>query len=749
MSPLHHDTISNSNPLTKLINIENHVGFMLSIDFEQATLLSNDYWKEAVDGIPMNSFLLASAFYAGNYAETPKIDREVILLRVMGPAELTLDRARLDAMIDSYTKRTQVERAKKNNTDTFEFDKYDGFDHFTHTELQFGAIKCRVIGSFFLKGSQLNLGADIENFASASHLRVYKPTPEALETIVNFVDPIRKAQATKKAEELGFKENQLPESFELGTVRYTSTDRLHREKTSQLVKVGVNPIDFLARRTGVFGMTRTGKSNMIKTLCSSVALTGNLNKVKIGQCIFDINGEYANANMQDQGSSIADIFKDDVICFRATKPPHSSFRDLRTNFFAQPNIGLQIISEELKKFSSLAADISTLVTMSLDEPESSEFETKEQYASEHKRWKRKCEAFKVLLAHVGFETEQSMKVIISPAAPIMRQVYETMHPSAITSAAEDKGSKLTQPEILELAKTHYGDLSGQISWKVAKKFLADARDADRKIRKEYDPNNLKTGFWDKLQSSGTSNPWFDDELKSIVNLIQQKGDNGGFIKARSYLNPISEFHTTSGMNDITGEINKLLSDGKIVIIDLSVGNASIRESLAERIARTIFASSMSKFHAGENAPNIVLYVEEAHNLIGSSAEPDETWPRIAKEGAKANISLVYATQEPSSVQTNIMANTENWIVTHLNNDDELRVLSKFYDFADFRASLKRAQDVGFARIKTLSSPYVIPTQINLFEPQLLQKKLMEISESEAKVNSKTSFTEEFEDVFGD
>ena len=131
-------------------------------------------------------------------------------------------------------------------------------------------------------------------------------------------------------------------------------------------------------------------------------------------------------------------------------------------------------------------------------------------------------------------------------------------------------------------------------------------------------------------------------------------------------------------------------------------------------------------NAGQLPPNMVIYVEEAHNLIGKKDDLTSTWPRIAKEGAKARIAFVYATQEPSSIHPNILANTENWYVTHLNNDDELKSLSKFYDFGDFQDSLKNAQDVGFARIKTLSSPFVIPTQIHRFTPAALKQELAAI-----------------------
>jgi len=41
-------------------------------------------------------------------------------------------------------------------------------------------------------------------------------------------------------------------------------------------------------------------------------------------------------------------------------------------------------------------------------------------------------------------------------------------------------------------------------------------------------------------------------------------------------------------------------------------------------------------------------------------------------------------------------------------------LSKYYDFEDFADLTLKAEDVGFARIKTRSGRYIIPLQIDLF-----------------------------------
>jgi len=112
---------------------------------------------------------------------------------------------------------------------------------------------------------------------------------EALEKIVNHINEDRRLAMEKDAKEVGF--SKSPSPINIGTVRYTSTSRLHRGASEPKVPVRISPADFLARRTAVLGMTRTGKSNTVKTTVASVAMAAKRDGIKVGQIIFDINGE--------------------------------------------------------------------------------------------------------------------------------------------------------------------------------------------------------------------------------------------------------------------------------------------------------------------------------------------------------------------------------------------------------------------------------------------------------------------------
>ena len=649
------------HPLAALVQPENFVGWIFEISYDTARVMTNDLWKARALGIPHNCFLVAASFDPREFAQVPESDQEVLLLRVTGPARLPQDDDLVRAKIDYF----------KDQESTFPNGETGGLDSITLNEMQFSGLECRILGTFYFHDNDLWLGSDLESFASAARLNVYRPRGKALTTIVNYVDPLRKRAAQEEAARLGLGREVAP--FRIGTVRYTSTARLHRRDKAELVPVYIQPSDFLARRTAVLGMTRTGKSNMVKQTVSVIKRVADQSGARIGQIIYDINGEYANVNQQDAGS-IADLYAEDTVRYRML--PAEGVQDLRTNFYEQVLEGFSIITRELREAGRTTTDyINAFVNMSLDEPD-------RQEVSEHKRWQVRVAAYKVLLYRAGFTPPGNYLVKFEANQKVR---------DAVSQVA---GDSLPDPK-------HGLTLPQATRWFIA------ARDAHQQ---------------GSLPSSGSRKPWVDDALNILLNMIVQRNDSGQFISGYRILAEASRYHSPVRSTDVAQEIYDYLADGKIVILDLSVGDPIIRERLSTDIAAAIFHRSMDLFVRGETPPHIVVYVEEAHNLLGRDLKLTETWPRLAKEGAKYRIALVYATQEISSIHPNILANTENWFVSHLNNEREIRELAQFYDFADFRVSLARAQDVGFARVKTLSSPFVVPVQIDKFDPTRPQEE---------------------------
>lgn len=667
-----------------------HVGYVFGMSFNDALVLTNDAWKERVAGVPHNSFLIGAGFDPENMARAHNFDREVVLLRVLEPVALPSDRDLVRAVIEHNQRRTEEE--------VFKTDTHDGHDPITHNELQFGGIRCRILGTFFVENGELRLGSDLENYMSCTRLRVFKPSAKALELIINHINPEIRAKAQEEAKKAGF--DVMPPALEIGTVRYTSTARLHRASGQPKVPVRVWPSDFLARRTAVLGMTRTGKSNTVKTQVAAVHLAAKRGGVTVGQIIFDVNGEYANANHQDDGSSIADVFGSETVRYRAVEmPANSGFMDLRTNFYAEPAQALNLLSKLTKdSIYRGQGDLDEFLESSLEQPDAGDW-------SATNRWHVMRAIFQCILFEAGYPLPPNT---VNVRFPVNAKILK-----AIADATK-------KPELPAAGK---GFVAAPIA-QVAQWFLK-AREMNYQLRDAQRIN--KEDVIGLASSSGDS--WVDAKIEAYLNVLARLNSRGNSIYGYRTIAPYTSYHSPQRMADVVEEIVGHMLAGKIVILDLSAGPVEVRTVLSERIARQIFDRSFATMNAGEVPANMVIYVEEAHNLIGKKEELTGTWPRIAKEGAKARIAFVYATQEPSSIHPNILANTENWYVTHLNNDDELKALAKFYDFSDFQDSLKNAQDVGFARIKTLSSPYVIPTQIHRFTPADLKAELASIEAS--------------------
>jgi hypothetical protein len=638
------------------------VGRPFHLDYSSALLLVADAWKQKAHGLPQGCFLLA-------YYENEDEIAESLLLRVIAPAKLPTDADVIGSMVEYY----------KDNLKTS--GKESQLDTFTKYEFGFSGVQCRVLGTFYKDAEgKLNFGADVENFYSAHNYRIIKPAHDILEAIVNF----REGGVTGN-----------PTDIRIGRVRYSSSRRFQQNESE--VPVYVAPRDFLGKRTALFGMTRTGKSNTVKKIIQSSVQMGNgapytlnkpvkeqpeatlepfekfgIPKYPVGQIIFDINGEYANANMQDEGTAIFELFKD--LTIRYSTIPKVGFKVMKVNFYRDVIAGFELVRTHLSR--STGNYIDSFKVVDFQKPE--DYDTNQ---SAKTRYDRKVAAYQCCLYRAGFKAPPNFKVSFSGNAKLNELVQEGggLDPS--------KGISLDQA----------------VNWFVT-------------IWDNYEDHNF---FAEYKKKNG--HDWADEDLKAIMVFLSRKRKPGGNADVDGYikLRGIVELHTETVDKPFEVEIVEQLRAGRIVIIDLSQGNPEIQTLYSERICRYIFSDAMERFIS--NKPNnfVQFYFEEAHNLFPKKEDKDlsQIYNRMAKEGAKLNLGLIYATQEVSSISSNILKNTQNWFIAHLNNEDETKEIKKYYDFGDFTDALVRFSannDKGFARMKTYSNPFVVPVQVDRF-----------------------------------
>jgi hypothetical protein len=611
------------------------VGRPFYFDFSHMKVLSNDHWKEKVGGIAAGTFLVAVYDNAG---EKP----EVVLLRVLGPTTLPSDSDVVAAMVDHYKENSASDTAANK------------LDSYTRYEFQFSGLECRVLGSFYRdETGKTRFGADVDNFYGPNNYSVYRPTGPVLEYIVNFRD----------GESLpGGKGDQR-----IGAVRYASS---RRHAITAEVPVYVNAFDYLGKRTALFGMTRTGKSNTVKMvikataeLASSGAQLNNKPVKPIGQIIFDVNGEYANDNQQDQGTAIYQLYGDAVTRYSILQK--LGFKVMKLNFYADVVPGFEMLRSRLQDDKA----IYTQAFLNVDwEPADSADK------SATTRFDRRKACYQAILAAAGFPIPPSFKIKFSGAKEINQ------------ATGIDPSTNITPQQA--------------ITW----------------FTWVWDNYSDHAVFSNYRQKNGRE--WADEDLQSLLRFLTRKSKPGAQATEAGFrkIIPMRDHHTATLQKSYEEEVVELLRAGRIVIIDLSQGDPSLQRTYSDRLCSAIFREAMALFIGNEEANFIQMYFEEAHNLFPKKNEADLTliYNRIAKEGAKLNLGLIYATQEVSSISANVLKNTQNWFVSHLNNNDELREVAKYYDFEDFVESLRRTTDKGFIRMKTYSNAFIVPVQIERF-----------------------------------
>ena len=113
---------------------------------------------------------------------------------------------------------------------------------------------------------------------------------------------------------------------------------------------------------------------------------------------------------------------------------------------------------------------------------------------------------------------------------------------------------------------------------------------------------------------------------------------------------------------------------------------------------------------------VQLFFEEAHALFPNrDQDTEEIYRRLAKEGAKYHIGMVYSTQSPSTLSRDLLAQTENFFVVHLSSEDDVNALAKVnVAYKGLGDDLMRTRTVGYVRMLTRSNRFVVPLQARKF-----------------------------------
>lgn len=653
------------------------VGAIQRLDYARAVVITHDLWKERVGGIPQYSFLLATAREIGTGGGD---DDEVLLLRVEGTSPLSLDRdlqaVREESLRDALSRKEDPAPSVVLDVE---------LDPFTKNRISFTGLDCAIIGTFYEDRHDgrvvLDFGHDVDNFYATSTYRVFKPIGEGLSAIASYIKPTE----------------DPVEMVRVGAVRYSSTRRRAALAKQDDVPVLVNVHDFIGNKTGMFGMTRMGKSNTMKTVAARVFAVSEeqraAGKPPIGQLIFDPQGEYANPNTQD-GTELAAIGVDHVVIYKfgGRQDGAANVRPLGINFFdpGQVDAAKGLIANALADAAAdyvqafIAADFTGL-------PVDGETEGEARRRAAHANRGRLL--LYGVLAKADFTIPQQHLAPNGQRYPW--RAWVSMKKELADALEEELGTgHLYRPKSGGMVGVNRLSLRPVIDWLIERS---------------------ETGGLSGAAEEGLGSVTGGDAWRSALPIYTQSNNNravSGFTK----LKPLRPFHAPSSDHDYRDDIYEELVDGHIVIVDLHLGPDPVINRLAREMAGYLTEHQTERFTSGDEPPRIQVIIEEAHNLFSSDKYKNEydVWVRLAKEGSKLKIGMIYATQEVTGVDHQVLANTKNWVVAHLNNSREVNELGKYYDFKAFGDAIIAHEDKGYVRLKTMSSPYIIPVHIDKY-----------------------------------
>jgi Helicase HerA, central domain len=633
------------------------LGLVLKLDFAESIFVTCDPWKRKCSGVPRGSFVLFRMDPRALDEDDRAASGRIVLARVTNSAPTPVESNVQQTLFQVHKLQAQL-------------------DPLTHKDLQWSALKASIVGTFFDEQPpdggllQIGFGNDVDTFFSPFAYVAYMPTDDDLATLIN-----------------SFVRCERP--VEIGRLRYTETPS---PGTSVNVSIYIDPRDIVgeptaAQRLANFGKTRFGKSNSNKIIARAVFESG----MKVSQVFFDPSGEYTYINDQD-GTSIFSLYPDRSVRYSiAPKPLRDDERRLRLqpahllaiDFYRFASVGHSLIQALWStENSTMPGYWRPVVDWSPVDVASAPDRRTDRRGFNH-YWRTMGMWF-ALLHRAGFVPPPDLTASIDFRREVKAELA-SIEGIQVTGRGQDRIMSDQGQPIVVLPAIY------------------------RRIA------TLRKQHTDWFPNSADGSAYFSDTEEK---LLQMLSDDGGII-AHNYIRPFNKYHSPRG-GSIFDDIARHVGDGKSIFIDMSQSNEAVRNNLVDRVCRAIFHEQNRRFNSQDGVGDrfVMFYFEEAHRLFNKDdTDLNSIYNLLAKEGAKLNIAMVYATQSMTTISPDLIKNTDNFLIAHLDDDREAKEVARKFAFRDLADDVQRIQSKGFVRMITRSHRFALPVQIHRFRSE--------------------------------
>ena len=395
-------------------------------------------------------------------------------------------------------------------------------------------------------------------------MKIYKPSGPSLERIVNRRRIEEGASSTRR----------------IGRLRYSAA--IMEADAPEAVPVSIRASDFIAQRTALFGMTRTGKSNTTKTIAKALfELRSEDEGVKVGQLIFDPNGEYANDNPQDQGC-LRNLqyerpeYQGQVQTYGSHKHPHDPGRNItKFNFYGAqepPNPpanegeiksllhslyqGKQIIDDALAE--ETAGYVTDFRNARLDDIGG---EVGNKARGGYTRFRRRLFVYRCTLVKAGF------------TPPVWLPNTDGLFSKEIRDL-------MAESDEMRQYVNQLGNGGGQMAWDVAGNFVQAFAEWTRgRMFKDFDRD-----YAEKKEGRN----WTDPHLKGLLRIYENTRGLAMAGNARVW-------HDLGSDEDYAEAVVRQVREGKLVIVDQLLGEPDLNRQAAARIVLSLFKAQQQNF----------------------------------------------------------------------------------------------------------------------------------------------------------